>query len=328
MSEHDHDHDDDPGDDHDHGHPGHEHGHGHGHHHDVSDVSDARLLFSIALNLGLTGVEVVAGVLSGSLGLIADAVHNFNDSAALLIAYIARRVGRWEADERYTFGYRRAELIGAMINLTMLVVVGLYLIYESVKRLLDPQPVQGQWVMIAAGVALVVDVGTAALLWAMSKGNLNVRAAFVHNLTDAGASLAVLLGGLVIWLGGPSWVDPLLGLGIAAYILYTCQGMLRQTASILMESSPPGLSLDEVRQAMERVDGVLGVHHVHAWQLDEQHAALEAHIIVAEPLDGASMVRIKSRLKRLLTERFELTHSTLEFELAGEECAGRGQPPC
>ena len=155
-------------------------GHDHNHSHGTENVSDGVLLWTVIVNLGLSVFEFVAGAISGSVALMADALHNTNDAAALLIAYIARKISRKGADEQYTFGYRRAELIGAMIQLTALILVGLYLVYEAVRRFFDPDPLLGGWIMAAAGVALVVDLITAWLLWSMSKGSLNVKAAFLH----------------------------------------------------------------------------------------------------------------------------------------------------
>src|SRR5688572_18222182 len=167
----------------------------HDHSHDTDHLSDRRLVIAVALNLLLTVVEAVAGLLAGSLALLADALHNFNDCGALVLALIARRIGRRPSDERRTFGYQRAEVIGALINLTILVVIGLYLVYESITRFFQPHPVDG-WIVVGVSVvALVIDLGTAALLWAMSHGNLNMRAAYLHNLSDALSSVGVIIAG-------------------------------------------------------------------------------------------------------------------------------------
>lgn len=243
---------------------------------------------------------------------MADALHNTNDAAALLIAYIARRISRKGADEHYTFGYRRAELIGAMIQLTALILVGLYLVYEAVRRIFEPEPLLGGWIMAAAGVALIVDVITAWLLWSMSKGSLNVKAAFLHNLTDAGASVAVLLGGAAIYWLDWTWVDPVLTLVIAGYILFMSFGLLRKTSCILMEGTPPGLSLDAVKETIENLDGVDNVHHLHVWELDEHHKALEAHVRIVENRQSHSILR--KQIKDLLENKFSISHSTLELE--------------
>lgn len=294
-------------------------GHAHHHHdHGTENVTDRALLWAVGLNVGLSAFEVAAGAIAGSVALYADALHNFNDCAALLIAYIARRIGRGGVSARYTFGRRRAELIGALVNLTALVIVGLFLIYEGVERLLHPVTPHGGWIMGAAAVALVVDLGTVWLLWAMSKGGLNIRAAFVHNLTDALASLAVLVGGAAIWWAGWAWVDPAISLLIAGYILWMSVGMLRQTAHILMEGAPDDVDLDELCDAVTALDGVEGLHHLHVWQLDENHRALEAHVVVADSVESSATVR--DAIKTLLHDCFDIGHATLELETTDHAC--------
>lgn len=297
--------------------------HNHDHSHGTENVSDGVLLWTVIVNLGLSVFEFVAGAISGSVALMADALHNTNDAAALLIAYIARKISRKGADEHYTFGYRRAELIGAMIQLTALILVGLYLVYEAVRRIFEPEPLLGGWIMAAAGVALIVDVITAWLLWSMSKGSLNVKAAFLHNLTDAGASVAVLLGGAAIYWLDWSWVDPVITLIIAGYILYMSSGMLKKTSRILMEGTPPELSVDEIKEALEALDGIENVHHIHVWELDEHHRALEAHVVIGEARSMEELESLKAAIKNHLDERFSISHSTLEFESAGKSCHSR-----
>ena len=300
----------------------------HDHSHGTEDVSDSVLLWCIIVNLGLSVFEFVGGVIAGSVALMADAAHNTNDAAALLIAYVARKISKKGADAKYTFGYRRAELIGAMIQLTALILVGLYLVYEAVRRIVEPEPLLGGWIMAAAGVAVVVDVVTAWLLWAMSKGSLNVKAAFLHNLTDAGASVAVLIGGATIYWLDWSWVDPLISLGIAGYILYMSFGLLKKTSRILMEGTPPELSLDEIKKALEDLDGVENVHHIHVWELDEHHRALEAHVVIGENRSMEELESLKATVKTYLEEHFSISHSTLEMESSGENCESKNHSSC
>lgn len=302
-----------PKQDDDHDHAGHSHGLTRGE--EMQGVSDTRLLWSVVLNQVLTVGQVVAGVISGSFALLSDAAHNFNDANALLIAYIARRVSRKQANERYTFGYRRAELIGAVINLTLLGVIGLYLVYQGISRFFEPVEILGWLMAAAAGLALVIDVATALLLWAMSKGSLNVRATFVHNLVDALGSAAVLLGAAAIIWGGQSWrwVDPALTLLIAGYVLWQVVTMLPQATRVLMEGAPPDFDLQGLIERVQAVAGVLGVHHLHIWELYEQHRSLEAHVVIKK--DGAGELEsIKQRIKQCLAEHYEITHSTIEFE--------------
>ena len=287
------------------------------HHHDVSQLSDRRIIWSVLLNVGLTVAEVVGGILSGSVALIADALHNFNDAMALVVTLVARRVSRRRADNQYTFGYRRAELIGATINLTALIVVGLFLISEAVKRLISPEEINGWVVIIVAAIALVVDIGTAWLLWAMSKGSLNVRAAFIHNVSDALASVAVLIGGVCVVLWEITVVDPLLTLLIAGYILYQGFKAMRGAVRILMQAAPAGLDLQAMINELNALDGVDHLHHVHVWQIDEHRRSLEAHVMVSEA-DSSQWSAIKQRIKQALSVRFDIDHSTLEFEGPGE----------
>jgi len=182
--------------------------------------------------------------------------------------------------------------------------------------------------MAAAGVALVVDVVTAWLLWSMSKGSLNVKAAFLHNLTDAGASVAVLLGGAAIYWLDWTWVDPVITLIIAGYILYMSSGMLKKTSRILMEGTPPELSVDEIKEALEALDGIENVHHIHVWELDEHHRALEAHVVIGEARSMEELESLKATVKTYLEEHFSIRHSTLEMESSGENCESKNQSSC
>jgi cobalt-zinc-cadmium efflux system protein len=290
----------------------------HEHTHVETYLSDRRLIAAIALNLLLTLIEAVAGLLAGSLALLADALHNFNDCGSLVIALVARRVARRPSDERRTFGYRRAEVVGALINLTILVVVGLYLVGEGIHRLFVPADVDGWIVVIVATAALAVDVGTAALLLAMSRGNLNVRAAYLHNLSDAVASVGVILAGVAVLVWDARWVDPVVTLAIAAYILWQSLSMMARAIHILMEGAPADVHNETLVGELEAMEGIVEVHHVHIWELDEHHRALEAHIVV----DDHHLLRwaeIKAQIKQHLSERFHVHHSTLEFERRGED---------
>jgi cobalt-zinc-cadmium efflux system protein len=290
----------------------------HEHSHIDAQLSDRRLVAAIALNLLLTLVEAIAGLFAGSLALLADALHNFNDCGSLVIALVARRVARRPSDVRRTFGYRRAEVVGALINLTILVVVGLYLVGEGIHRLFAPAEVDGWIVVVVAAIALAVDLGTAMLLFAMSRGNLNVRAAYLHNLTDAIASVGVIVAGAAILFWDARWFDPLVTLIIAAYILWQSLSMMARAIHILMEGAPAGVHNETLVDELEAISGVVEVHHVHIWELDEHHRALEAHIVVDDD-HLQRWTEIKQEIKRHLGERFDVHHSTLEFEARGEE---------
>jgi cobalt-zinc-cadmium efflux system protein len=289
----------------------------HDHSHGTENLSDRRLVAAIVLNLVLTLVEAGAGFLVGSLALLADALHNFNDVGSLILALIARRIGRMPSDDRRTFGYRRAEIIGALINLTVLVVIGLYLAYEAIVRFFQPHAIDGWPVVGVAGVALAVNVATAALLFAMSRGNLNMRAAYLHNLGDAFSSVGVIVAGVMILWFGVYWVDPFVTLVIAGYILWQSVAMMGRSIHILMEGAPADVDPNELTAALQAIPGVVEIHHLHLWELDEHHRALEAHVVV----DDAHLARwaeIKREIKRLLGDRYHIHHSTVEFESPGE----------
>jgi cobalt-zinc-cadmium efflux system protein len=264
----------------------------------------------------------VGGLVAGSLALVADALHNFSDAASLLLAVVARKIGRRPADPARSFGYRRAELIAALINLTTLVLLGLFLIYEAVWRLIEPNPIDGWIVVIVAGLALAVDLATAALTVAMARNSINVKAAFVHNLADAAASVGVIVGGALILLYGWVWIDAVLTMAIALYVLWHGLALMPETIHILMEGTPAQLDRAAVQRAMESTPGVEEVHHIHIWQIDEGRTALEAHVVVDDAQvaggDLARLEAIKADLKALLAERFAIGHSTLEFERRGE----------
>ena len=287
--------------------------HDHGHAHIDPDSGDRRVAIAIWANGLLTIAQVVGGIFSGSLALIADALHNFSDMASLVIAFAARKIARRPADERMTVGYGRVEIVAALINYTTLIVIGFYLIYEGGMRMIDPPEVMGWTVVILGGIALVVDSLTAMLTYSMQKGSVNIRALFLHNLSDALASVAVIVGGTLIILYDMRWVDPAITIGIALYILYLSFTEIGGPIRTLMLGSPPGIDGNDVVRAIQCVDGVVDVHHVHLWQMQEHAAALDCHIVVERERMGEAD-KIKENVKSVLHERFSIEHSTLEFE--------------
>ncbi len=285
----------------------------HDHPHLDANSGDRRVAIAIWANGILTVAQIVGGIFAGSLALIADAIHNFSDMAALVIAFGARKIARRPADAQMTFGYGRIEIVAALINYTTLIVIGFYLMYEGGMRLVDPPEVRGWWVVVLGSVALLVDTLTAMLTYSMQKGSVNIRALFLHNLSDALASVAVIIGGILILLYDIRWVDPAITIGIAVYILYLALNEIGTAIRTLMLGCPTDIDTDTVIAAVENLDGVEEVHHAHFWQMEEHAAALDAHIVVARgrwhDIEVISKA-IKSRLK----EEFDINHSTLEFE--------------
>jgi cobalt-zinc-cadmium efflux system protein len=289
--------------------------HDHAHPHLDAESGDRRVALAIWANALLTFGQIVGGILAGSLALIADALHNFSDMASLLVAFLARKIARRPPDASMTFGYGRIEVVAALINYTTLIIVGLYLIYEGGMRLIDPPAVQGWTVVIVGGVALLVDALTAGLTYSMQKDSVNMRALFLHNLSDALASVAVIIGGVLILLHDIRWVDPAITIGIAGYILYLSFTEIGAPIRTLMLGCPPHIEGDAVIRAMRDVPGVIDVHHVHLWQMQEKQAALDCHVVVAEA-DWPRIEEIKRALKSCLSDGFGISHSSLEFEHA------------
>jgi cobalt-zinc-cadmium efflux system protein len=273
-----------------------------------------RLLTALVLNVGITVAQIVGGVISGSLSVLADAAHNASDAASLGISYGAWLISKRRPDQHRTFGYRRAETIGALINLTTLFVIALYLLYEAGIRFLNPQDVGG-WTMIIVGVIAAVE--DALSVWVLSKdrGSLNVKSAFLHMIADTAATFGVIIGGILILLYDITWVDPLITAAIAIYIFVHAFHQIRSAVALLMESAPEGFDVDHMVREMTSMVAVEGVHHVHVWQLDEGRTAMEAHIAVSER-DLVAVDRIRRGLKDMLRDRFGVAHATLEVEFA------------
>ncbi|MCR9089374.1 MAG: cation diffusion facilitator family transporter [Rhodobacteraceae bacterium] len=289
------------------------------HHHVDPDAGDRRVFFAIAVNVGLTVVQIIGGILSGSLALIADALHNFSDAISLVIAFAARKIARRPRDATMTFGYGRVEIVAALINYTSLIIVGIFLLWEAGERFYNPQPITGWVIVIIAAVALVIDLITAALTYSMSKESMNIRAAFLHNVADVLGSLAVIFAGTLILLYDWLFIDPLVTVMISGYILWQSFREIGPVIRILMLGSPPDIETDAVLQTVRDTDGVHGIHHAHFWQMDERRAALDAHVVIVQG-HWHRADAIKAAVKTALQERFGIDHATLELECAVHEC--------
>jgi cobalt-zinc-cadmium efflux system protein len=293
---------------------------GHHHHHHIDpEAGDARVFWAVVINLVLTLAQIIGGALSGSLALIADAIHNLSDAISLAIACLARKIARRGPDGDMTFGYGRAEIAAALINYTTLIVIGLYLVYQAILRFFAPADVDGWLVVIIAGLALIIDLGTAALTFSLSKTSMNIRAAFLHNVADSLGSVAVIIAGTLILLYDWRLADPLVTLLIAGYILWLSFAEIGAVIRIVMLGSPPGLDTAEVLKSMGDVDGVANIHHLHLWQVHEHEVALDAHLVVAQG-EWARGDAIKNAVKKMLRESYDIAQATLEIECTRHAC--------
>jgi cobalt-zinc-cadmium efflux system protein len=275
--------------------------------------SDRRALaLALALVLGFAGVEAVAGLLSGSLALLADAGHMLSDGLALGLALAAAALARRPATPRRSFGWRRAEILAALANGVVLVVPALLIIVAAVRRLADPPEVEGAWVLVTGSLGLVVNVAAARILHGAGDG-LNVRAALLHVLADLASSAGVVVAGTVVLLTGWQLADPLAGLLIGVLVLASTRRVLSESVAILLEAAPRGLDVDALSAELRAADGVVDVHDLHVWTITSGFPALSAHVLV-EP--RADCHAIRRDLEALLRERFALTHTTLQVEHA------------
>ncbi len=286
---------------------------------DAEKGTGTRLLVAFALNVGITVAELVGGILSGSLVLLSDAAHNATDAASLAVAYGAERLSTRPASARYTFGYGRAKTVGALVNLTTLYVIALYLVYAGIKRLLDPPEVDGTILLIVGAVAFVEDLASVLVLRKKMGGDLGVKAVAIHLIGDTLATVGVIASGALILWKGIAWVDPAVTLAIAVYLLVHATVEMRETVGLLMERAPDGLDLFAMVRAAERVDGVRGLAHVHAWALDESRTAVEARVAVDPALDRAAAVGVLARVRAVLADDVDVHHVALELASGDDE---------
>jgi len=278
---------------------------GHSHNHS----SDGKLGFAVFINILLTIAQVVGGIMSGSLSLIADALHNLSDAGAIVIAIFARRIASKSANKTMTYGYKRAEVIGTLINSTSLILVGLYLIYEAIGKYFNPTPIDGWIVFWVAGIALIIDIATALLTYsAGAKNNMNIRAAFIHNVSDALASLVVIIASLLIIYFQLYIFDVIATIGISVYVIYHGGILLKKCILIIMQAVPETISVEDVQASLETIEGVQSAKHIHIWQLDDERNFMEAHVVLSS--DNHEEVKEKARF--ILENTFKIYHSTLE----------------
>ncbi len=282
-------------------------------HHQHSD-SSGRLLLSILVNALITIVQIVGGILSNSLALISDAIHNLSDTLALMLAWFANKVGKRKPDTRRTFGYQRLEILSAFVNASVLTGVSIYLIYEAIVRFLHPQPVTSGLMFYIAMFGLIGNLLSMLFLHRDSKHNLNVKAAYLHLLGDKLSSVAVVIGDIAIHYTGLTWIDPALTMVISMVIIRQAYQILRESVDILMQSTPSHLNLEEIKSLIECHPMVLNVHHVHCWQLQDRQVHFEAHIETSRDMQVSESGKLVGEIENQLWNQFAISHTTLQIE--------------
>ena len=281
----------------------------------ASDRTKSVLRFSLVATLAYVVVTFVAGLRAHSLALLAESGHNASDFLALLLSFTAVYFQTLPASNSKTFGYQRAGVLAAFINASTLLVLSLWIAVEAVHRLSVPVAVQPRVMMIVAAAGVVMNGVIAALLWGVAR-DVNLRSAFLHMAGDTLSTAAVIAGGAGILFTGQNRIDPVLSLLIAALILWSSIGIVRETLNILLEGTPRGLSLDAIRAGMERVEGVINVHDLHVWSLGSQSRALACHVTIAD-IPPSESACIMLNLNHFLRNHFQISHSTIQFEHTG-----------
>ena len=286
--------------------------HLHAHNHDDA-ATGRRLQFSLWITAAFIVIELAAGIKAHSLALLSDAGPNFTDTLALGVAWAAFRWQQKPPDESRTYGYHRAGVLAAFVNALTLVALSVWIFVESYHRFLQPREVQETIMIVVAGAGLIVNLAVMKALHSASAHDLNVRSAFMHMLGDALSSVGIIIGGFFIRATGAAWIDPLLSVLIGALILWTAFDVVRESLNILLEGLPRGIRLEDVCGALKGIDGVADVHDVHVWSLSSSSHALSCHAVIAD-LPPSESGAILGRMNHLLAERFNIRHTTVQFE--------------
>ena len=301
----------------------HHHGHSHGHQHGTGATGKI-LAASLIVTLLFVATEAIAGWWSGSLALLSDAGHNFTDAFGLVLAATAYKLESRPGDEIKTFGYQRTGVLAAFVNALMLVGFSVFLIWESIQRLRNPEPINDDVMMIVAGIGLIVNLGIA---WGLGgHGNdLNLRATFLHQIGDAASCVGIILGGVMIHYTGWVSVDPILSILMSIFIIWTAWDIFKDSLNILLEGLPKGLNLAEVTREIRAVPRVFDVHDLHIWSLGSDASALSCHVVI-EDMPTSESERVLADLNHVLAERFHIHHATIQFEhtrcAVADACAG------
>jgi len=289
--------------------------------HAHNGISRNNLLVVTVLNFSITAAEMIGGMISGSLSLISDALHNLSDGVAILISYLALKISQKDNNERLTFGYKRVEILSALFNSVVLLAISISLFREAYIKIKDPQPIDGLLMIIVALIGLLANFISVLILRGDSQRSLNIRGAYVHLLSDTLSSVGVVIGGILIYFYKIYFIDPILTFLIGAYIIKECLEIVGETVEILMQATPRSIDINRIKEEIESLEEVKNVHHVHIWRLDDNDIHFEGHINLKENLTVDDTVPVYRKIEDIL-KKYNITHSTLQMEY--ECCEGVG----
>jgi cobalt-zinc-cadmium efflux system protein len=284
------------------------------HNHTHHQVKGKNLLSSIFLNIVITVVQIIGGILSGSLALISDALHNFSDVITLIFSFFAYNLSKKKASFNQTFGYKRAELIAAFVNALLLIIVAVFLILGAVNRFYNPKPIESNLVIWLALLGILVNGLSVLFLKKDAEHNINIKSAYLHLFTDMLASLAVLIGGIIMKFYGFFWIDSLLTLLIALYLIYVGIDLLIDATKMLMLFTPQHIDINQIVKQVHQIEGVNKLHHIHVWHLNDHELHLEAHLDCAEDIKMSEFNQLLDKIERVLLEKFSINHVNIQPE--------------
>jgi cobalt-zinc-cadmium efflux system protein len=291
------------------------HSHSHNHsHHNHGNLQGRNLLISIFLNIVITAAQVVGGIISGSLALLSDALHNFSDVISLVVSYVANKLAKKKASIQKTFGYKRAEILAAFINASTLIIVAVLLIIEAIERFQNPQEIESGLVIWLSGIAILGNGLSVLLLKKDSEANMNLKSAYLHLLTDMMASVAVLIGGLLMKFYNVFWVDSVLTFLIAIYLIWMGYDLLKTSTKVLMLFTPEDIPIDKIVSEINSLEGIKNTHHIHVWQLNEEEVHFEAHIDFEKDIQLSEFDDILHEIEEILFHKFEINHVNIQPE--------------
>jgi len=291
------------------------HSHSHNHsHHSHGNLKGTNLLISIFLNILITIAQVFGGIISGSLALLSDALHNFSDVLSLIISYIANRLSKKKASLNKTFGYKRAEILAAFINSSTLIIVAILLVIEAVERFQNPQVIESALVIWLSTIAILGNGFSVLLLKKDADINMNMKSAYLHLLTDMMASIAVLVGGLLIKFYNVFWVDSVLTFFIALYLIWMGYDLLKSSTKVLMLFTPESVPVNDIITEIINLKAVKNIHHIHVWQLNEMETHFEAHIDFYEDISLSEFDEILHTIEDILNRKFDINHVNIQPE--------------
>ncbi len=281
------------------------------HHHNVSGKN---LFITIALNIVITIAQIFGGIISGSLALLSDAMHNFSDVLALFIAYFANKLASRPNSKDKTFGFKRAEILAALFNASALIGIAIFLVVEAVDKFMFPKPVNSLWVIGLGLLSIILNAASVLLIKDDAHDNMNIKAAYLHLLSDVLTSVAVVVGGILIYLYQIYWVDPLISIIIAFYLVWASYDLVKESSAILMQFTPKEVNLDELIKTIENEPLIKNVHHIHIWKLSDRQIHLEAHLDFNEDLPISKTNEIIDNLEDKLHDKFQIEHTTFQCE--------------